>query len=56
VRVVGPLLLEIGADAVVPFVRDTFVSGRVVPGEDHRNAFQQAAVAGVFHAGAGVSF
>ncbi|MDB4994440.1 MAG: hypothetical protein JWM74_1872 [Myxococcaceae bacterium] len=56
VRVVGPLLLEVGADAIVPFVRDTFVSGRVVPGENHRNAFQQAAVAGLFHFGAGVSF
>jgi hypothetical protein len=56
VRVEGPLLVEVGADAVVPFVRDTFVSARVLPGDDHRNAFQQAAVAGIFHAGAGVSF
>jgi hypothetical protein len=55
-RVAGPLLVEVGADAVVPFVRDTFVSARVLPGDDHRNAFQQAAVAGLFHAGAGVSF
>lgn len=55
-RVSGPLLVEVGVDGVVPLVRDTFVSARVLPGDKARNAFQQPAIAGILHFGAGVSF
>jgi hypothetical protein len=46
----APFFLELTAEAVVPFVRETFLA-RIPP----RNGFQQPVVAGVFSLGAGVA-
>jgi hypothetical protein len=51
VRLWGPLAAELGAELVVPLVRHRFLSR-----SDREPVFQQSAVAGLAHLGAGVQF